>query len=92
MMSAESTRNMYSNFTVSNEDDCLKLHHVGYLVNRVMMHGTTNIKKIIPTGLTAKHAKKLPEASDNYWTFERLAFINERSGTQVTSKDLHEFT
>jgi hypothetical protein len=25
--------------------DCLKLHHVGYLTNIVMIHGTTNIKK-----------------------------------------------
>ena len=33
-----------SNFAVNNKDDCLKLHHVGYLINRVMMHGTTNIK------------------------------------------------
>jgi hypothetical protein len=44
MMDAESTRNMWSNFPVNNKDDCLKLHHVGYLINRVMMHGTTNTK------------------------------------------------
>jgi hypothetical protein len=44
MMGAESTRNMYSNVAVNNKDDCLKLHHIGYLINRVMMHGTTNIK------------------------------------------------
>jgi hypothetical protein len=44
MMGAESTRNMYSNFAVNNKDDCLKPHHVGYLINRVMMHGTTNEK------------------------------------------------
>jgi hypothetical protein len=30
---------------VNNKDDCLKLHHVGYLINKVMMLGTTNIKK-----------------------------------------------
>jgi hypothetical protein len=29
---------------VNNKDDCLKLHHVGYLINRVMMDGTANIK------------------------------------------------
>jgi hypothetical protein len=29
---------------VNNKDDCLKLHHVGCLINRVMMHGATNIK------------------------------------------------
>jgi hypothetical protein len=44
MMGAESTRNMYSNFAVKNKDDCLKLLHVGYLINRVMIHGTTNIE------------------------------------------------
>ena len=33
MMGEESTRNMYSNFAVNNKDDCLKLHHVGYLIN-----------------------------------------------------------
>jgi hypothetical protein len=44
MMGADSTRNMLSNFAVNNKDDCLKLHHVGYLINRAMMHGTTNIK------------------------------------------------
>jgi hypothetical protein len=44
MMGAESTRSMYNSFAVNNKDDCLKLHHVGYLINRVMMHGTTNIK------------------------------------------------
>jgi hypothetical protein len=44
MMGAESTRNMYSNFAVNNKEDCLKLHHVGYLINRAMMHGTTNIQ------------------------------------------------
>jgi hypothetical protein len=43
-MGAETTRNLYSNFTVNNKDDCLKLHHVGYLINRVMTDGTTNIK------------------------------------------------
>jgi hypothetical protein len=41
MMGAESTRNMYSNLAEKNKYDCLKLHHVGYLI---MMHGTTNIK------------------------------------------------
>ena len=29
-MGAESTQN-----AVSNKDDCLKLHHVGYLINRI---------------------------------------------------------
>jgi hypothetical protein len=47
MMGVESTRNMYGNFAVNNKDDCLKLHHVGYLINRVMMRGTTNIKFLI---------------------------------------------
>jgi hypothetical protein len=32
MMGAESTRNMYSNLAVNNKYDCLKLHHVGYLI------------------------------------------------------------
>jgi hypothetical protein len=32
MMGAENTRNMYSNLAVKNKYDCLKLHHVGYLV------------------------------------------------------------
>ena len=31
-MGAESTQNMYSNVAVNNKDDCLKLHHVGYLM------------------------------------------------------------
>jgi hypothetical protein len=35
MNGAESTRNMYSNFAVNNKDDCLKLHHVGYVMNRI---------------------------------------------------------
>ena len=34
MMGAKSTWNMQSNFTVNNKDDCLKLHHIGYLINR----------------------------------------------------------
>jgi hypothetical protein len=33
MMGAESTRNMQSNFAVNSKDDCLKLHHVGHLIN-----------------------------------------------------------
>jgi len=32
VMGAESTRNMYSNLAVNNKYDCLKLHHVGYLI------------------------------------------------------------
>jgi hypothetical protein len=32
MMGAESTRNIYSNLAVNNKYDCLKLHHVGYLM------------------------------------------------------------
>jgi hypothetical protein len=32
MMGAEGTRNMYSNLAVKNKYDCLKLHHVGYLI------------------------------------------------------------
>jgi hypothetical protein len=32
MMGAEGTQNMYSNLAVKNKYDCLKLHHVGYLV------------------------------------------------------------
>jgi hypothetical protein len=32
MMGAESTRNMYSNLAEKNKYDCLKLHHVGYLI------------------------------------------------------------
>jgi hypothetical protein len=32
MMGAESTQNMYSNLAVNNKYDCLKLHHVGYLI------------------------------------------------------------
>jgi hypothetical protein len=32
MMGAESTRNMYSNLAVKNKYDCIKLHHVGYLI------------------------------------------------------------
>jgi hypothetical protein len=32
MMGAESTRNMYSNLAAKNKYDCLKLHHVGYLI------------------------------------------------------------
>jgi hypothetical protein len=34
MMGAESTRNMYSNLAVKNKYDCLKLHHVGYLIKQ----------------------------------------------------------
>jgi hypothetical protein len=32
MMGAESTRNMYSNLAVKDKYDCLKLHHIGYLI------------------------------------------------------------
>jgi hypothetical protein len=32
MMGAESTRNMQSNLVEKNKCDCLKLHHVGYLI------------------------------------------------------------
>jgi hypothetical protein len=31
-MGAETTRNMYSNLAEKNKYDCLKLHHVGYLI------------------------------------------------------------
>jgi hypothetical protein len=31
-MAAETTRNMYSNLAEKNKYDCLKLHHVGYLI------------------------------------------------------------
>jgi hypothetical protein len=31
-MGAESTQNMYSNLAANNKYDCLKLHHVGYLI------------------------------------------------------------
>jgi hypothetical protein len=34
-MGAESTRNMYSNLAVNNKYDCLKLHHVGYLIKYI---------------------------------------------------------
>jgi hypothetical protein len=33
---AESTQNMYSNLAVKNKYDCLKLHHVGYLIKYVI--------------------------------------------------------
>jgi hypothetical protein len=32
MMGAERTRNMYSNLEENNKYDCLKPHHVGYLI------------------------------------------------------------
>jgi hypothetical protein len=32
MIGAESTRNMYSNLAEKNKFNCLKLHHVGYLI------------------------------------------------------------
>jgi hypothetical protein len=35
MMGAESTQNMYSNLTVNNKYDCLKLPHVGYLIKYI---------------------------------------------------------
>jgi hypothetical protein len=35
MMGAESTRNMYSNLAVEKKYDCLKLHHVGYLIKQI---------------------------------------------------------
>jgi hypothetical protein len=35
MMGAESTRNMYSNLAEKNKYDCLKLHHVGYLIKLI---------------------------------------------------------
>jgi hypothetical protein len=34
MMGAESTRNMYSNLAKKNKYNCLKLHHVGYLIKQ----------------------------------------------------------
>jgi hypothetical protein len=41
MMGAESTRNMYSNLSVKNKYDCLKLHHVGYLIKQKFKRSTT---------------------------------------------------
>jgi hypothetical protein len=38
MMDAESTRNMYSNLAAKNKYDCLKLHHVGYLIKYRVIH------------------------------------------------------
>jgi hypothetical protein len=35
MMGAENTRNMYSNLAEKNKYDCLKLHHVGYLIKQI---------------------------------------------------------
>jgi hypothetical protein len=35
MMGAESTRNMYSNLAEKKKYNCLKLHHVGYLIKRI---------------------------------------------------------
>jgi hypothetical protein len=34
-MGAESTQNMSSNIAVNNKYDCLKLHHVGYLIKQI---------------------------------------------------------
>jgi hypothetical protein len=47
-MGAESTRNMYSNLAVKNRDDCLKLHHFGYLMkcNFIVCHIFNEIRKI----------------------------------------------
>ena len=28
----------------NNKDNCFKLHHVGCFINRMMLHGSTNIK------------------------------------------------
>jgi hypothetical protein len=35
MMDAESTRNMQSNLAEKNNYNCLKLHHVGYLMKHI---------------------------------------------------------
>jgi hypothetical protein len=35
MMGTESTRNMYSNLAEKNKYNCLKLHHVGYLIKQI---------------------------------------------------------
>jgi hypothetical protein len=35
MMGAENTRNMYSNLAEKNTYNCLKLHHVGYLMKLI---------------------------------------------------------
>jgi hypothetical protein len=37
MMGAESTRNMLSNLAGKNKYNCLKLHHVGYLIKYTAM-------------------------------------------------------
>jgi hypothetical protein len=44
-MGAESTLNMYSNLAVNNKYDCLKLHHVGYLIkySELMSNISNNI-------------------------------------------------
>jgi len=43
---------------------------------------------LIPTGLRVKHTTKLPEASDNYRTFGKLVFTDERSGNADYIKGL----
>jgi hypothetical protein len=35
MMGVESTRNRQSNLAEKNKYDCLKLHHVGYLMKQI---------------------------------------------------------
>jgi hypothetical protein len=35
MMGAESTQKMYSNLAEKNKYNCLKLHHVGYLIKQI---------------------------------------------------------
>jgi hypothetical protein len=49
MMGAESTRNMLSNLTEKNKYDCLKLHHVGYLIKYIDDSRNHKYKKMTVT-------------------------------------------
>jgi hypothetical protein len=47
-MGAEGTRNMYSKLAVNNKYDCLKLHHVGYLIKLIQFYLDTSLHLWIP--------------------------------------------
>ena len=60
---------------MNNKDDCLKLHHVGYLINRVMMHGTTNIKNSLTPDALCPSRLSRAHNSDKYNRLVTLTLV-----------------
>ena len=60
-------------------DDCLKLHHVGYSINRVMMHGTTNIKYKILAHLLVETYPTGWHYSNYMWQYRHTCWLKYTS-------------